>query len=232
PTLSPCLSDVLALTVALGAVRMARSARTGATPMGFQRAEISGTLVNTGDAGHLLLITIIMEAIHKLFELEPVTQPTVDYWAAEDQRSTTARRSGCCLPSRRRAVQLAAVSRRGRQILLPRLTRGVQTAGAAENGVWPRAAAACACQRRWSAGGEPNGHGLAVLTAGPSAADELTPRFCTSLGDTLALKCIIDGIIRIHDLHVWQLQSDCYIGTVHIRCRDLLAGPAFQLPVP
>uniref|UniRef100_A0A1I8HBU9 Solute carrier family 30 member 6 n=1 Tax=Macrostomum lignano TaxID=282301 RepID=A0A1I8HBU9_9PLAT len=31
----------------------------------------------------------------------------------------------------------------------------------------------------------------------------------------------LDGILQVHDLHVWQLQSDCYIGTVHIRCRDL-----------
>ena len=28
----------------------------------------------------------------------------------------------------------------------------------------------------------------------------------------------IDGIEKVHDLHVWPLQSDVIIGTVHIRC--------------
>lgn len=31
----------------------------------------------------------------------------------------------------------------------------------------------------------------------------------------------IDGIHKIHDLHVWKLQSNCIIGTVHIRCVSL-----------
>ncbi|KAF6780267.1 hypothetical protein AHF37_00236 [Paragonimus kellicotti] len=31
----------------------------------------------------------------------------------------------------------------------------------------------------------------------------------------------IDGIHKIHDLHVWRLQSNCIIGTVHIRCESL-----------
>ncbi|CAH8549127.1 unnamed protein product [Heterobilharzia americana] len=31
----------------------------------------------------------------------------------------------------------------------------------------------------------------------------------------------IDGIHKIHDLHVWRLQSNCIIGTVHIRCVSL-----------
>ncbi|CAH8539068.1 unnamed protein product [Dicrocoelium dendriticum] len=32
---------------------------------------------------------------------------------------------------------------------------------------------------------------------------------------------MIDGIHEVHDLHVWRLQSNCIIGTVHIRCRSL-----------
>uniref|UniRef100_A0A5K3F032 Zinc/cadmium resistance protein n=1 Tax=Mesocestoides corti TaxID=53468 RepID=A0A5K3F032_MESCO len=31
----------------------------------------------------------------------------------------------------------------------------------------------------------------------------------------------IDGIVRVHDLHVWKLQSNCIIGTVHLRVRSL-----------
>ncbi|GAA34451.2 Zinc transporter 1 [Clonorchis sinensis] len=31
----------------------------------------------------------------------------------------------------------------------------------------------------------------------------------------------IDGIHKVHDLHVWRLQSNCIIGTVHIRCVSL-----------
>ncbi|KAA0197083.1 Cation efflux protein: zinc transporter [Fasciolopsis buskii] len=31
----------------------------------------------------------------------------------------------------------------------------------------------------------------------------------------------IDGIHKVHDLHVWRLQSNCIIGTVHIRCASL-----------
>ncbi|CDS40998.1 cation efflux protein: zinc transporter [Echinococcus multilocularis] len=31
----------------------------------------------------------------------------------------------------------------------------------------------------------------------------------------------IDGIVRVHDLHVWKLQTNCIIGTVHLRVRSL-----------
>ncbi|VUZ47625.1 unnamed protein product [Hymenolepis diminuta] len=31
----------------------------------------------------------------------------------------------------------------------------------------------------------------------------------------------IEGIVKIHDLHVWRLQPDCIIGTVHLRIRGL-----------
>ncbi|BHF59083.1 hypothetical protein SprV_0100203800 [Sparganum proliferum] len=31
----------------------------------------------------------------------------------------------------------------------------------------------------------------------------------------------LDGVRRVHDLHVWKLQSNCIIGTAHIRCRGL-----------
>ncbi|VDK33858.1 unnamed protein product [Taenia asiatica] len=31
----------------------------------------------------------------------------------------------------------------------------------------------------------------------------------------------IDGVVRVHDLHVWKLQSNCIIGTVHLRVRSL-----------
>nr|AKN21627.1 slc30a-7 [Schmidtea mediterranea] len=31
----------------------------------------------------------------------------------------------------------------------------------------------------------------------------------------------IVGSNKVHDLHIWRLQSDCIIGTVHIRCKDL-----------
>nr|CDS35228.2 solute carrier family 30 (zinc transporter) [Hymenolepis microstoma] len=34
----------------------------------------------------------------------------------------------------------------------------------------------------------------------------------------------IEGIVKIHDLHVWRLQPDCIIGTVHLRIRGLPEG--------
>lgn len=64
------LSDVLALGVALYAIRLAkRTAATKSNTYGWQRAEILGALVN-GVFLLALCFTIIIEAIQRFFEIQ------------------------------------------------------------------------------------------------------------------------------------------------------------------
>lgn len=41
----------------------------------------------------------------------------------------------------------------------------------------------------------------------------------------------IEGIVKIHDLHVWRLQPDCIIGTVHLRIRGLRKSISYPVPI-
>uniref|UniRef100_A0A1I8JE65 Zinc transporter 1 n=1 Tax=Macrostomum lignano TaxID=282301 RepID=A0A1I8JE65_9PLAT len=387
------LSDVLALTVALGAVRMAKKPRDRRHTYGFQRAEILGTLVNTVMLV-TLCFTIIMEAIHKLFEPKPVTQPKLiigvgaggllinligillfcghshghshggsggpvgdvdkllqyktvmvmssmpdDSQQPAETNEPDGNGGAAAAASAAPTAAGGAAGKAGNSAAAANNEASDSRSG--ENGVgmpllsdsgteqhhhslhqhgnrlrrpslgpsWLNSPAAAVPVNGDVGGGGPDGHGhgsahsqthggqmnmhaaflhiigdtlgsviviisalilwlsgysemhkepTAVLVNGTCLIEESPKVWLTYIDPVLSLLLVgimlvstvplllralsilmqtvpqeicldelrdklekIDGIIRIHDLHVWQLQSDCYIGTVHIRCRDL-----------
>ncbi|PAA59443.1 hypothetical protein BOX15_Mlig007505g1, partial [Macrostomum lignano] len=324
------LSDVLALTVALGAVRMAKKPRDRRHTYGFQRAEILGTLVNTVMLV-TLCFTIIMEAIHKLFEPKPVTQPKLIIGVGAGGllinligillfcgHSHGHSHGGSAGPvgdvdkllQYKTVMVMSSMPDDSQQPAETNEPDGNGGAAAAASAA-PTAAGGAAGEAGNSAaaanneasdsrsgengvahGGQMNMHAAflhiigdtlgsviviisalilwlsgysemhkeptAVLVNGTCLIEESPKVWLTYIDPVLSLLLVgimlvstvplllralsilmqtvpqeicldelrdklekIDGIIRIHDLHVWQLQSDCYIGTVHIRCRDL-----------
>ncbi|CAK5078348.1 unnamed protein product [Meloidogyne enterolobii] len=244
------MSDVMALTIAFGCLKIAERSRSAKNTFGWVRAEVLGALVN-GVFLLALCFTIFIESIQRLLEPEPIKNPLYvlivgvigflinligmvmfhghighshGSHGVEDIAKSTLLDKDCgtidgteskhLLHSHQdRAMVMAELEAVEESLMMhtPKLKNNSNAVGS----VIVIATALVSCILLVL---------LMVCTTVPLVREtalillQTTPKFVNI--DQLQ-KELLNGIVAVHEFHVWRLVGECIIATVHIRFRTL-----------